>query len=158
MQWSDVLDDPTLHNLPYKIELNEWGQIVLSPASNKHGWLQAEVAGLLREQRKDGKVLTECSISTPKGVKVADVAWGSQAFFTRHGFSTPYAEAPALCIEIVSPSNSHPEMAEKTRLYLAQGAQEVWICSEDGQIEFYHQRGQIGQSDLFPAIVSPLRF
>ena len=44
MQLSEVLNDPSLKNLPYKIELNEYGQIVMSPASNKHGLLQAEIA------------------------------------------------------------------------------------------------------------------
>ncbi|RME59856.1 Uma2 family endonuclease, partial [Candidatus Parcubacteria bacterium] len=33
MKWSEVLADPTLQDLPYKIELNEWEQIVMTPAS-----------------------------------------------------------------------------------------------------------------------------
>ena len=89
MQWSEVLNDPSLKNLPYKIELNEYGQIVMSPASNKHGLLQAEIAFFLRNNRQ-GKVLTECSIETSKSVKVADVAWGSIDFFQRNGIDTPY--------------------------------------------------------------------
>ncbi len=44
MQWQDVINDPCLQNLPYKIELNEWGQIIMTPASNKHGYYQAEIA------------------------------------------------------------------------------------------------------------------
>ena len=30
MQWAEVLRDPSLQDLPYKIELNEWGQVVMS--------------------------------------------------------------------------------------------------------------------------------
>ena len=30
MQWAEVLQDPSLQDLPYKIELNEWGQVVMS--------------------------------------------------------------------------------------------------------------------------------
>ena len=41
MQWSDVLEDRSLDNLPYKIEINEWGQIVMSPASNRRGYFQS---------------------------------------------------------------------------------------------------------------------
>ena len=48
MQWLDVINDASLANLPYKIELNEYGQIVMSSASNKHGFLQAEIAFFLR--------------------------------------------------------------------------------------------------------------
>jgi len=35
MQWQDVINDKSLQDLPYKIELNEHGNIVMSPASNK---------------------------------------------------------------------------------------------------------------------------
>jgi hypothetical protein len=34
MTWSDVLADPSLQNLPYKIELNRAGRIEPSPVSN----------------------------------------------------------------------------------------------------------------------------
>jgi hypothetical protein len=71
---------PTLQNLPYKVELDEGGKIVLSPASNQQGLFQAELCGLLREYKSAGKVLTECSINTLKGVQVADIAWGSKTF------------------------------------------------------------------------------
>ena len=93
MQWSEVLNDPSLKNLPYKIELNEYGQIVMSPASNKHGFLQAEIAFFLRNNRQ-GKVLIECSIETSKSVKVADVAWGTTDFFQRNGIDTLIVKRP----------------------------------------------------------------
>ena len=35
MTWQEVLDDPRLQNLPYKIELDQWGRIVMSPADNR---------------------------------------------------------------------------------------------------------------------------
>ena len=150
MKWSQVLEDPALQNLPYKIELNEWGNIVLSPASNKHGLLQAEISWFLRQNKKNGKALTECSINTSKGVKVADAAWGADDFFNRNYLETPYQEAPDLCIEIISPSNAAQEIEEKINLYLSQGAREVWVCDEEGFIKFYTSQGEIEASQLFP--------
>lgn len=74
MEWADVLADPSLKNLPYKIELDHYGLIVMSPASNRHARIQGQVVRLLAQWFAEGEVLTECSIATPEGVKVADVA------------------------------------------------------------------------------------
>jgi Uma2 family endonuclease len=158
MQWAQVIADPVLQNLPYKIELNEWGNIVLSPASNQHGFLQAELAGFFKKNKAQGKVITECSVQTTKGVRVADVAWGSAEFFIRNAFATPYQEAPEVCVEIVSPSNTQREMEEKIDLYLAKGAREVWICDDNGNLQFFTHRGQIEPSGLFPTAPAAIHF
>jgi Uma2 family endonuclease len=95
-------------------------------------------------------VLVECSIQTAKGVKVADVAWMSDGFVASHGFETPYSAAPELCVEVRSPSDAAGEIAEKTALYLAAGAREVWICHETGEVEFFSRKGRVASSELFP--------
>ncbi len=35
-------------------------------------------------------------------------------------------------------------------LYLAKGAEEVWVCDEDGLVVFYNARGEIQRSNQFP--------
>lgn len=150
MQWSEVLADPTLQNLPYKLELNEKGNIEMSPASNFHGYLQSELVWLLRSQLQHGRVITECSIDTPKGVKVADVAWCSTDFILEQGDNTPFTKAPEICIEVLSPSNSFAEMQDKVLLYLAKGAKEVWLVKEPGITAIYRAEGAVSHS-LFVA-------
>ncbi|HMB93815.1 MAG TPA: Uma2 family endonuclease [Rhodothermales bacterium] len=150
LTWQDVLDHPALQDLPFKIELNEWGQIIMSPASNKHGILQAEMAFLLKSKMAKGRVITECSIDTAKGTKVADVAWMSDDFLTNQGAETPYRKAPEICVEIVSPSNTAAEMEEKIVLYLAKGAKEVWLCDLEGHLSFHGNEGQQEVSVLAP--------
>jgi Uma2 family endonuclease len=150
LTWDDVLHHPALQDLPFKIELNERGQIVMSPASNKHSRLQGRIGYLLQHQL-DGEAFPECSIDTPKGTKVADVVWASQAFIEAHGYETPYRKAPEICVEIVSPSNAAEEMNEKITLYLAKGAQEVWLCDLDGKVAFYSHEGEIERSVVAPA-------
>ena len=132
MLWSEVIANPYLQNLPFKIELNKWGKIEMSPASNKHGRLQIDIGAELKK-RKGGVVISECSIQTTEGVKVADVAWISNALFKRLGDETPYSQCPEICVEIKSPSNSWAEMHMKASLYLAAGAKEVWIQPLDGK-------------------------
>ena len=152
MNWQEVCADPLLRVLPYKIELNEWGNIIMSPAPNRHGMLQALLVEALRRNRRDGMVIIECSIHTSKGIKVPDVAWGSVEFLKRFGELTPYPKAPELCVEVVSPSNSLLEMEETRELYFARGAQEVWLCNEQGALTFYDCAGLIPASRLFPEV------
>ena len=132
MTWADVIAHPQLQDLPFKIELNRWGRIEMSPASNQHGMVQSDVAAELRG-RPGGKVITECSVQTSDGVRVADAAWISDARLAQMGTVTPFPRAPELCVEIVSPSNSWAAMQIKAGLYLEAGAQEVWIQTLDGQ-------------------------
>jgi len=148
MNWQQVCEEPSLQDLPFKIELNEYGQIVMSPASNEHGRQQARLIILLTQHLTEGEVISECSIHTSKGVKVADVVWTSADFMKTHGYSTPYSEAPEICLEISSPSNSGRELSEKTRLYFENGAKEVWICDSFGNLDFYDEHGQISASKL----------
>src|SRR5690349_19131715 len=116
-RWSDVLRDPALRDLPYKIELNSWGKVEMTPAGNRHGHLQSELAYELRRQLQ-GMVVTECSILTRIGVRVPDVAWASPDFMAAFGEITPYTRAPEICVEILSPSNVEADVAERTGAYL----------------------------------------
>ena len=81
MNWQEICDDPSLQDLPYKIETNEYGQIVMSPASNEHGRYQIRIGSLITQYLENGQVISECSIATSKGVKVADISWLSSDFF-----------------------------------------------------------------------------
>ena len=120
----------------------------MSPASNRHGILQFKVGSAIKEIRKSGVIITECSILTSEGVKVADVAWASDEFFAEFGELTPYPKAPEICVEVVSPGNSKAEIKDKIRLYLEKGAQEVWIVDEYSKTDFYTHTGSIDKSKL----------
>ena len=150
MEWTEVVDNPLLKDLPFKIELNKFGQLLMTPASNKHGQIQIEIGHNLMTQLSKGKVIAECSIQTPDGVKVADVAWASEEFIDTFAYETPYPKAPEICIEIVSPSNSKAEITEKVNLYLAKGAMEVWVIYNDHRILTYSHIGEIKESSIAP--------
>ena len=152
MEWLDVIQNPILKDLPFKIELNKFGKLLMSPASNDHGRVQSRLAAMLLNNLPKGEVITECSIQTSDGVKVADVAWLSEAFVSEFGFITPYPKAPEICIEIVSPSNSKIEIQEKIDLYLAKGAKEVWVAYALDNIDIYTCMGIVDQSDIVTAI------
>jgi Uma2 family endonuclease len=118
MHWQEVINDPSLEDLPYKIELNRWGNIEMSPASNRHSGIGSWVLIFLHNNLPTGQAFIEWSIGTPEGVKVADVVWCSPQFFDKYGFATPSPAAPEICVEVLSPSNRAQVMAEKVKLYL----------------------------------------
>jgi len=46
-RWTEVVNDASLHDVPYKIELNAEGTIEMSPANNWHAAVQAYLAHVL---------------------------------------------------------------------------------------------------------------
>ena len=65
MEWAQVINNPFLKDLPFKIELNKWGKILMSPASNSHGHIQFEIGAKIKEGKKgDGHPVECCSPTT----------------------------------------------------------------------------------------------
>jgi Uma2 family endonuclease len=150
MNWAEVVAHPSLQDLPFKIELNEYGQIVMNPVKINHSVYQGRIIKLMGKLREDGEVMAECAIWTRRGTKVADVAWSSPETFVHIEGKTEARIAPEVCVEVVSMSNSEREMRLKRRLYFEQGAHEVWICDEYGAIKFYDASGELEKSKMFP--------
>ena len=160
MTWEEVLADRSLRDLPYKIELNRWGQIVMSPARNRHGKHQSRIAYLLQTQKPDGVVVTECAVQTADNAKVPDVAWTS---FARYDTAAEPDElytdtAPEICVEIVSPSNPREEQMHKGALYLQAGAEEFWLGNELGDVRFFDASGPLERSRLCPDFPAKIEF
>ena len=160
MQWSDIISDPHLRNIPYKIELNEYGQIVMTPHSFEHSALQEVIADELKRWRPEGRTPPEFAIHTPKGTKSADVVWCSKKRFAkiRSLGGTEAMIAPEICIEVLPPSNSQAEMTIKKQLYFEMGAEEVWICDEKGCMTFYTLEGEQDASLMFTAFPKKLEY
>lgn len=150
MNWQEVCDHPSLKDLPFKIELDELGKIIMSPVKLYHSFFQGEIGFLLRTLLKDGKTLSECAIKTSKGTKVADVAWVSNSTWAKIKTEADASIAPEICVEVISTSNSKKEMLEKRRLYFEAGAKEVWQCNEQGEIQFFNAQQALSRSLLVP--------
>jgi Uma2 family endonuclease len=150
MKWEEVCGNKQLQDLPFKIELNKWGQIVMSPVKIKHSFYQGRIQRLLESLLKTGEVMPECAINTSDGVKVADVVWCSDQRFDQIQDEISASIAPEICIEVKSTGNTFEEMEFKKKLYLESQAIEVWLCNEQGQIKFYNEQGELSQSLLVP--------
>jgi Uma2 family endonuclease len=137
-RWTEILADPELAKLPYRIESDQYGHILMSPPpAFSHGRRQSSISSLLSDLLPQGLAITECPVSTAGGVKAVDVAW--LAPHRPEILLDPLllTSAPEICIEILSPSNSRAEIGDKRALYFDAGAAEVWICNLDGSLSFF---------------------
>jgi Uma2 family endonuclease len=114
------------------LEELHWGHLVtLSRPQAWHIKLQVKLAELLRPLSTGrGYVITELPFRTiaEYDLRAADVAFVSKARWD--AVSEGYlAGAPELVIEILSPSNTRPQIREYAALCLANGCEEFWVVS-----------------------------
>lgn len=136
MNWQEICENHNLKDLPFKTELNKEGNILMTPVKVYHSLYQGKITGLLYANLTDGEALVECAINTRNGTKVADVAWASNDRLYEIVNEDVCTIAPEICISVLSSTNTQEEMIEKKKLYFENGAREVWICDEDGDLKF----------------------
>lgn len=161
MNWSELCQDKQLADLPYKIELDKHGKIIMSPATKRHSKLQGAILKLLNQFLPQGDTLPECAVDTVQGTRVADVAWISEArWSSMDPDEASCSVAPEICVEILSPANTLEEMVGKPgkpgkgELYFSAGALEFWVCDQSGSLSFYTPAGQLPKSNLCPGFPS----
>jgi Uma2 family endonuclease len=154
-RWTELINDSSLHDVPYKIELNAQGTIEMSPANNWHAATQAYLAWALKNSLPEGVVYTECSVLTEIGIRVPDVAWASKEFAAEQGSNTPFTRVPEICVEIASPSNTKQEIEAKVLAFLAAGAREVWVAQSPGPLAYFGGAGTLERSGYPVAIELP---
>jgi Uma2 family endonuclease len=152
-RWAQVLADPALADLPYKIEVDKWGEIRMTPvASPRHMRVGFTLARAF-ESSLGGVAFHEGAVVTRDGVLGADVVWCSPTFVARHpgvfsGEQPAMPEAPEICVEVVSPTNVIAKLEHKIQAYLAAGAVEGWIVFEDLTVRFFERSGERTQSQF----------
>ena len=148
MQWQEACESQSLKNLPFKIELNNQGQVLMTPVKVNHSILQGKIIGALYKNLTGGEALAECAIRTKQGTKVADVAWASNDLLEKIENEIECSIAPEICIEVLSFSNTKREINEKKAIYFEQGALEFWVCDSFGNMSFFNEDGKIESSNI----------
>lgn len=128
------------------------GEIIhMAPSGAEHGDIAGELFGLIWSfvrQHKPGKVYaaeTGFKIShDPDTVRAPDVAFVRKDRVPakyRRGF---FDGAPDLAVEVVSPGDTHSELAAKVDKWLAAGTVSVWVVDPATRsIEIYHNSGEV---------------
>ena len=145
-RWQEVLRDPLLRETPYRVELNRWGTIEMTPVKPYHSRVAKRLADAL-ENALGGEAYTELAIALPSGLRVPDVAWCSSQFLAQYApefapGNSALSHPPELCVEVMSDSNTLGELREKVDGYLAAGAQEAWIVAADLTVRVFGPEGE----------------
>lgn len=149
-RWQELVRDPALRDLPYKIETNSRGQLVLSPHRNRHSRRQKAIQKQLDRLLSGGEAFPEWAVATAEGTKQADVIWASDGRLQEmDDTGDPPTIAPEICVEVMSESNDWEEMGEKRRIYRGAGATEFWVVTEEGEVHFFREV-EIEQSEMVP--------
>lgn len=138
-RWEEVCADSFLASLPHRFETNAFGYLLMSPPpALRHARYCAEIMLTLRDMLPNGASYENVPVSTSDGVRALDVVWGSTELLQGDGADDLlFEKCPEICVEVMSPSNTLKEMAHKKTLYFDAGAEEVWLCAEDGKMTFY---------------------
>jgi Uma2 family endonuclease len=136
--WNEIVRDPALRDLPYKVETNAQSQLVLTPHKAYHSRQQKALQTLLDRLLPEGEAFPGYPIATGEGVRQADVIWASEERRQEmEETGDPPTRAPEICVEVMSEANTDEGMAEKRRLYRDAGAEEVWVVDAEGHVRFF---------------------
>ena len=117
----------------FRYELVEGELRRMTPAGNVHGYIAANFLGPLQRHVRDGRLGRVYAAETgfrlssdPDTVRAPDVAFVSRARLDETGDVSGYwPGAPDLAVEVVSPSDTHTEVTEKSLAWLGAGCRMV---------------------------------
>ena len=112
------------------------GQLVeMPPVKKRHTKLQKRLVSLLGDAIDQGRFGVDKEFpfrpAPEYEVWVADVAVFSLALWDETSDDDYFRGVPEIVIEVLSPSNSATEMAEREEICLGRGGQEFWVVDPD---------------------------
>ena len=114
-RWQELLADPELARLPYRIETDRFGRTIMSPPpAYRHTRYVGKITKLLNKFLPDGQANSETAVLTADGIKVPDATWISPVYSKELEVKDPLVleRAPEICVEVLSPSK-WPDRTER---------------------------------------------
>ena len=152
-------------------ELDEGELIVMSPARPRHNQVRDNIADPLRRFVREhglGEVFRETDVQlSPHTVLIPDAAFVTADHMKQLDLDRRIQGAPALAIEVVSPTDLAEALTRKVDQYLAAGAQAVWVlypklkevhtCAPRAVITIFREQDVLEDKRLFPGFSLPVR-
>ena len=112
-------------------EMNKGELVTMTEPMPRHNRVRDRIArrlGNFVEERKLGEVFLETGYQlTPETVRIPDVSFVSVDRVREIDLDRRIQGAPALAIEVVSPTDLAEDLTQKVKQYLAAGAKAVWV-------------------------------
>ena len=148
-RYEALIDDPRYSSVQGRLELNAWGQIIMTPPADVWHYRLSARLGRLLVGALGGEAFQEGAVACEGfGTLIADVVWCSPAFLAAHAHERVLQRAPEICVEVVSPTNVIAKLEQKIQAYLAAGAVEGWIVFEDLTVRMFDRGGERSQSQF----------
>jgi Uma2 family endonuclease len=152
-------------------ELNGGEVITMTEPMPRHNRVRDRIARLMGnfvEERKLGAVFVETGYQlTPETVRIPDVSFVPAERMREIDLDKRIQGAPALAIEVVSPTDLAEELTQKMNQYLIAGAKAVWVFyPKTREVQVFHPGGtnlirrepeSLEEPDLFPGFSLDLK-
>ena len=152
-------------------ELNEGELVTKTEPMPRHNWVRDNITAALRDfahPRHLGRVFVEIGYQlTPETVRILDVSFVPADRMREIDLDKRIQGAPALAIEVVSPTDLAEELTQKVRQYLASGSRAVWVFypkthevqvfRADGGSFVRHEPETLEEPDLLPGFSLELK-
>ncbi len=120
---------PVIEGVLY--ELNEGEVVTMTEPMPRHNRVRDRIArrmGSFVEERKLGEVFLETGYQlNPETVRIPDISFIPADRMREIDLDRRIQGAPALAIEVVSPTDLAEGLTQKVKQYLAAGAKAVWV-------------------------------
>jgi len=129
-------------------ELNKGGLVAMTEPTPRHNWVRDNVAAAIREfahPQNLGRVFVETGYQlAPDTVRIPDVSFVSAERMRDVDLDKRIRGAPALAIEVVSPTDLVEDLTEKVDQYLASGSKAVWVFyPKTREVQVFHAGGEV---------------
>lgn len=152
-------------------ELNEGEVVTMTEPMPRHNLVRDNIAALLRDFAHPGRlgtVFLETGYQlSPETVRIPDVSFVPADRMREIDLDRRIQGAPALAIEVVSPTDLAEELTQKVKQYLAAGAKAVWVFypksrevqvfRADGSSFVRHEHEPLEDVELLPGLSIDLK-
>jgi hypothetical protein len=117
------------------LHLHSSSKEIGSGPRSRRGELVGAISALLARELPNGHVLVDVPIQTHDGIRMADVAWISDARRSTLCREPAYSGAPEICVHLPGPERAESEVHKTMAILFKCGSVENWLVDSLGNLK-----------------------